>query len=338
MSRKTFGILAAAGALVLTGALSGCGGKSDAKTAAQKDHPEWSKLTITIADNGGDGSEELSKASGVFDDAAYDVKFARFDFGPPLVAAAQSGDIDLGYVGNVPPITGAATALDFRVVGVTRSLNPDQANENIIVPKGSPLKTIADLKGKKIAIPQGSSAHGLALSAIQSVGLTPQDVQFVFLSPADAQTAFSTGKVDAWSIWNPQSALAVKNGARVLAAGLPPIDQTSAYYVASKKALDDPDRRAAVTDAFKRLAQAFAWGNKHEDRFAQAISKETGISLEDAKSTLPSFQRRTTAVLPDDVAAEQKLADNFYNAGEIKTKVDFNAIVDNLLPTDFNVG
>ncbi|UDY23053.1 aliphatic sulfonate ABC transporter substrate-binding protein [Nocardioides sp. Kera G14] len=336
MSRKTFGILGAVASLALSGILAGCGAGSE--VMASGEHPEWGDLTITIADNGGDGSEELSKASGVFDDADYKVKFARFDFGPPLVAAAQTGDIDLGYVGNVPPITGAAKDLDFRVVGTTRSLNPDQASENIIVPKDSPIKTLADLKGKKLAIPQGSSAHGLALSAIQSVGLTTDDVQFVFLDPAAGQTAFSTGKVDAWSIWNPQSALAVEAGARVIAAGLPPIDQTSAYYVASKKSLDDPTRRAAVTDAFKRLAKAFAWGNAHTDDFAKAISKETGISLDDAKSTLPSFQRRTQPVLDSDIEAQQKLADNFYNAGEITTKVDFKQIVDNLLPADYNVG
>ena len=221
-------------------------------------------------------------------------------------------------------------------MGVNRSLHPDEALENIIVPKGSPIKTIADLKGKKIAIPQGSSAHGLALNAIQSAGLSPKDVKFVFLSPADGQTAFSSGKVDAWSIWNPQSALAVDQGARVLVKGLPPLDQSSSYYVASEKSLNDPTRRAALVDAFKRLANAFAWGNDHQDEFVKAISKETGISPDDAKKVLSTFQRRTTAVLPADTAAEQKLADNFFNAGEIDKRVDFSKVVVNLLPAGYD--
>ena len=334
MSPKTFKILAAAGALLAgSGALAGCGSAAVAKDTS---HPEWSKLTFTIADNGGDSTEELSKVSGAFDSAPYKIKFARFDFGPPLVAAAQSGDIDLGSVGDVPPITGAAKSLGFRVVGVNRSLHPDEALENIIVPKGSPIKTIADLKGKKIAIPQGSSAHGLALNAIQSAGLSPKDVKFVFLSPADGQTAFSSGKVDAWSIWNPQSALAVDQGARVLVKGLPPLDQSSSYYVASEKSLNDPVRRAALVDVFKRLGGAFAWGNDHQDEFVKAISKETGISPDDAKKVLSTFQRRTTAVLPADTAAEQKLADNFFNAGEIDKRVDFTKVVVNLLPADYD--
>jgi sulfonate transport system substrate-binding protein len=323
--KKSAAALAAAGLLTLSAALAGCG---SAAVAKDKSHPEWDKLTFTIADNGGDGSQELAKVSHAFDSAPYTIKFARFDFGPPLVAA----------VGDVPPITGAAKSLGFRVVGVNRSLQPSVAQENIIVPKGSPVKSIADLKGKKIAIPQGSSAHGLALNAIQSAGLSPKDVTFVFLSPADGQTAFSSGKVDAWAIWNPQSALAVEQGARVLVKGLPPLDQGSSYYVASEKSLDDPVRRAALVDVFKRLANEFAWGNKHEDDFVKAISKETGISSSDAKKVLPTFQRRTTAVLPADVTAEQKLADNFFNAGEIDTKVDFTKVVTNILPQNYDVG
>src|SRR5881392_3462099 len=76
--------------------------------------------TFTIGDNGGDGSEELSKVTGAFDDAPYKVKFARFDYGPPLVQAAATGDIDLGYVGDVPPITGAAKQFGFKIVAVQR--------------------------------------------------------------------------------------------------------------------------------------------------------------------------------------------------------------------------
>ena len=137
-------------------------------------HPEWSQYTFTIGDNGGDGSEELSKVTGAFDDAPYKIKFARFDYGPPLVQAAAAGDIDLGYVGTVPPITGAAQQYGFKIVATQHGADATKAAENIIVPKDSPIQTLADLKGKKIAIPQGSSAHGLALLALKSVGPDPE--------------------------------------------------------------------------------------------------------------------------------------------------------------------
>ncbi|WP_370128151.1 aliphatic sulfonate ABC transporter substrate-binding protein [Streptacidiphilus sp. EB103A] len=289
-----------------------------------------------MGDNGGDGSEALARITGAFDNASYKVKFARFTYGPPLVRAAASGDIDLGSVGDVPPITGAAKEYGFKIVAVTRSLTPTQPAENIIVPKGSALRTLADLKGKKLAVPQGSSAHGLALNALRSVGLTPKDVQLVFLDPAAGATAFATGKVDAWAIWNPQSALAVKAGARILAKGLPPIGQTSNYYVASDKSLNDPTKRAALTDLLKRLASEFHWAVQHPDQYAKAISQEEGIPLADAKAVLSSLETRVTAVEPADVTLEQQLGDAFLEAGQITKKVDVQSITDNLLPAGYD--
>ncbi|MFD5793045.1 aliphatic sulfonate ABC transporter substrate-binding protein [Streptomyces diastatochromogenes] len=343
MSRRSSRIVAAAGLLALGSTLVACSSTSEAAAPLSSaggsgagSHPEWKKYSFTIGDNGGDGSEELAKITGVFDNAPYKVKFARFTYGPPLVQAAASGDIDLGAVGDVPPITGAAKEYGFKVVAVNRSLTPTQSNENIIVPKGSKLKTLADLKGKKIAVPQGSSAHGLALNALKSVGLSPKDVKLVFLDPAAGATAFNTGKVDAWSIWNPQSAIAVKNGARILAKGLPPIDQTSSYYVASESSLNDKTKRAALTDVLQRLAHEFAWAIKHEDKYAQAISKEEGIPLDDAKASLKAFETRVTPVEKSDIAAEQKLADAFLEAGQITKKVDVSSISDNLLPAGYD--
>ncbi|WP_405718570.1 aliphatic sulfonate ABC transporter substrate-binding protein [Streptomyces sp. NBC_01537] len=340
MSRTTSRLVGAVGFLALAGTLVACGGATQAaaplSSSSAASHPEWSKYTFTIGDNGGDGSEALAKITGAFDSASYKVKFARFTYGPPLIQAAASGDIDLGSVGDVPPITGAAKTYGFKIVAVARSLRPTQAVENIIVPKGSTLKTLADLKGKKLAVPQGSSAHGLALNALKSVGLTPKDVQLVFLDPAAGATAFATGKVDAWSIWNPQSALAVKQGARILAKGLPPIDQTSSYYVASDKSLKDPTRRAALTDVLKRLAGEFHWAVQHPDKYALALSQEEGIPLADAKAVLPSMQTRVTPVEASDIAAEQKLGDAFFEAGQITKKVDVASITDSLLPAGYD--
>lgn len=342
MARRTFTIIGTAGLLALASTLAGCASKSaagplsEAAGSAVNNHPEWSQYTFTIGDNGGDGSQALAAITGVFDNAPYKVKFARFTYGPPLVQAAASGDIDLGSVGDVPPITGAAQEYGFKIVAVQRSLTPSQSQENILVPKGSSIQTLADLKGKKIAVPQGSSAHGLVLNALKSVGLTPKDVQLVFLAPAAGATAFATGKVDAWAIWNPQSAIAVENGARILAKGLPPIDQTSSYYVASDASLNNPTKRAALTDLLERLAQEFAWAVKHPDKYAQAISQEDGISLSDAKAALAADESRVTAVEPSDITAEQQLSDSFLQAGQITKQVDISSIVDGILPAGYD--
>jgi sulfonate transport system substrate-binding protein len=343
MSKKSFRVTFAAVLLTVTSILAACSSSkgpdapltgAGGSTAAS--HPEWSQYTFTIGDNGGDGNEELAKITGAFDDAAYKVKFARFDYGPPLVQAAASGDIDLGSVGDVPPITGAAKQFGFKIIAVQRGADATKAAENIIVAKDSPIQTLADLKGKRIAVPQGSSAHGLALLALKSAGLTPKDVQLVYLSPAAGGTAFNTGKVDAWSIWNPQSALAVKDGARIIAKGLPPIDQANNYYVASEKSLNDPSRRAALADLLTRVAREFNWAQQHPDEYAKAIAKETGVSLEDARTTVDAYPFKITQFLPEDLKAEQALGDAFFEAGEITKKVDVTTIYDNLLPDGFD--
>jgi sulfonate transport system substrate-binding protein len=304
-----------------------------ASTAA---HPEWSQYTFTIGDNGGDGGEELAKVTGAFDGAPYKVKYARFDYGPPLVQAAASGDIDLGSVGTVPPITGAARQYGFKIVATQRGADPTKAAENILVPKDSPIQSLADLRGKRIAVPQGSSAHGLALLALKSVGLTPKEVQLVYLSPAAGASAFNTGKVDAWSIWDPQSSIAVGQGARIIAKGVPPIDQSNNYYVATDKSLNDPVRRAALADVLTRVARIFNWAQQNPDEYATAIAKETGVPQKDARATVDAFPFKITQFLPEDVKAEQALSDAFFEAGEIKKKVDLTTISDNLLPDGFD--
>jgi sulfonate transport system substrate-binding protein len=345
MSLSPHRLTAAIALLAAAGMLAACSSSSADTTSSSAplsgfdpgaaSHHAWSKYTFVIGDNGGDGSKVLSQLTGVFDKAPYKVSFARFTYGPPLVQAAASGDIDLGSVGDVPPITGAATEYGFSVVGVAHYINTKIPDEDIIVPKGSPIHTIQQLKGKKIAVPEGSSANGLVLLALKSVGLTPGDVQLDFLSPAAGATAFESGKVDAWAIWNPQVSLAVQQGARIIAKGLPPIDQSSNYYVAPNRDLTGP-RRAALTDLFERLAAEFTWADRHPAAYAEALSQEDTISLADARAVVPASEIYIAPVKPSDIQAEQALSDAFFEAGQIKKQVNISQVVQSILPPGYN--
>jgi sulfonate transport system substrate-binding protein len=347
MSRIFLRLAGAVTLLAASAALTGCGKGSGGDPAAPLSHfippvdkgadtAAWKNYTFTIGDNGGDGSAPLAQLTGVFDGAPYKVKFANFTYGPPLVQAAASGDIDLGVVGDVPPITGAAKEYGFSIVGVAHPYNSATPDEDILVPKGSPITSLSQLRGKKIAVPQGSSAHGLALLALRSAGLTPQDAHFVFLSPAAGASAFASGKVDAWSIWNPQAALAVKAGARVLAKGMPPIDQLNSYYVAPDKDLSDRSRRAALTDLFERLSAVYVWGTRHPDQLAKAVSTDDGLPLAAAKSVLAFTEFHVTPVTPGDITAEQNLATAFQEADQISKQVNVTQITANILPAGFD--
>lgn len=325
--------------LVAVSSLSACGSDADAaaKEKAKAEHPDWAKLTFTVGEQS-DGIVGLAEESGAFDGAPYEVKWAKFDYGPPLVPAASAGQIDLGNVGAVPPITGAAKDLGFKIVATQSPLHPEDSIEDLIVPKGSPIKELEDLEGKRIAVPQGSSAHGLVLNALASVDLTPDDVELVYLPPAEGAAAFDSGKVDAWSIWDPQASVAVDKGARVLAEGVPPLDYGTGFYVASDATLEDPVRRAALTDLLQRIAEAYQYGNDNLDAWAKLYAKETGLPLDQVEELLPGWRRKLTFVTDEQKKAEQVLATNFLKAGEIDQEVDVEQVVDNVLPEGYDVG
>lgn len=304
-------------------------------TAATSDAKSpWSGLTFTIGQQA-TGIVTLARESGVFSNVPYTVKWALFSYGPPLVAAEDSGQVDIGDVGDVPPIDGAAKDTGFRVVAAETPVNRTEAGNYILVPKGSPITSLADLRGKSVAVPFGSSAHGFLLNAIQSAGLSPKTVDFVNLAPGPGAAAFSSGKVGAWAIWQPQVTIEQQQGARILIAGHPPLDYDTNFYVAALKDLQDPVRRAALTDVLERLARAYQWGDDHIAAWEQAVETETQVSSSVAAIEVPDGLLQVRFVTPELIAAEQKLADDFYASGQIGRPVTASQIVVNLLPAGF---
>lgn len=307
-------------------ALSACGASAQGDAAA-------ARPTLVVGQQAS-GIVSLVKDSGALDGAPYDVKWALFPFGPPLVQAAAAGQIDLGDVGDVPPLNGAAKDLGFKIIAAEVPATPDQASDYLIVPKGSPIRTLRDLRGKRVGVPVGSSAHGLLLNAVKSAGLSAQTVSFVNLAPAALQAAFAGGKVDAAAIWNPQAALDVEKGARVLLAGRPPLDPSVQFYVGSSKTLADPARRRLLADLLQRLGRAYHWGTQHPERWIADVQKETGIDAKTAKIQVDNGKLEVRYVSDRIVAAEQRLADTFLEARQITKPVDVRGILDNLLPRD----
>jgi sulfonate transport system substrate-binding protein len=294
----------------------------------------WSTITFTIGQQAS-GIVTLVNDSGVLTNTPYKVRWALFSYGPPLVAAEDAGQVDIGDVGDIPPINGAAKDTGFRVVAAEEPVTSAEAGDYILVPKGSPIKALADLRGKSVAVPIGSSANGFLLNAIESVGLSPKTVNFVNLAPGPGAAAFDTGKVDAWAIWQPQVSIEQQKGARILIAGHPPLDYDTGFYVASLKDLQNPVRRAALTDLLQRLARAYQWGDDHIAAWEQAVERETQVSPQIAAIEVPNGLIKVRYVTPALVGSEQTLANEFYATGQIAKKVTASQIVDNLLSPSF---
>ena len=164
-----------------------------------------------------------------------EIKWVDFQFGPPLLEAINVGAVDFGFVGDSPPIFAQAGGARIRYVAAVKS---DGNNQAIIVPKDSPIKTIADLKGKRVAFGKGSSAHNLLVAALEKAGLSYGDISPAPLAPADATAAFLKGSVDAWSIWDPYLALAeLKENARVIVFDKD-VHKPNAFYIAGSDFVD----------------------------------------------------------------------------------------------------
>ena len=147
----------------------------------------------------------------------FKVTWTEFPAGPQLLEALNVGAIDFGNTGEAPPIFAQAAGAPLVYVAHEP---PAPRGEAILVPKDSPIKTVADLKGKKVALNKGSNVHYLLVKALEKAGVKYSDIEPTFLPPADARAAFEKGAVDAWVIWDPfQAAAEAATGARTLADG-----------------------------------------------------------------------------------------------------------------------
>lgn len=258
----------------------------------------------------------------VFKPRGIEVKWVEFPFGPPMMEALNTGNIDYGYVGDSPPIFAQAASANLLYVA---AIPTSGKNEAVIVPAESPIKTLADLKGKKIGVGKASSAHNTAIATLEKAGLSPSDVTLVYLPPADALAAFQRGANDAWSIWDPFLSRAEKTlKARVLSwAG--DVHATSSFYIGNKDfTLKNPEIVALLNAEF---AKASKWGEANQPEIVKALHEATGVEV-DALSD--SIARAAFNVIPvtDAVAANQQIiADRFFKLGLIPKQIAVRDIV-----------
>ncbi|AMQ21380.1 sulfonate ABC transporter substrate-binding protein [Geobacillus sp. CAMR5420] len=246
----------------------------------------------------------------------YTVQWSLFPGGPQLLEAMNAGSLDFGHTGEAPPVFAQAAGTPLLYVATTP---PNPAAEAILVPKNSPIRTIADLKGKKVALNKGSNVHYLLVQALEKAGLKLSDIQPVYLPPADARAAFEQGSVDAWVIWDPFLADAeVNGGARILmdAKGLP---KQYGFIVGRNGYVKQyADVAKTVIAQLNKVHQEI---HSSPDEAAKLLAKETKIGEEIWKRTL---SRRGYGVFPltkEVVDAQQRIADRFYEAGVIPKRV-----------------
>jgi sulfonate transport system substrate-binding protein len=272
-------------------------------------------------------AKTLIEVSGEAEDAPYDIEWSSFAAGPPMLEAISAGAIDLGATGDAPPIFAQSAGAPIKIVGVAAGRKPEQSQLSILVPKESPIRTAADLKGKKLAFTQGSAAHWLVLAALEKASLKAGDIQPVYLPAADGLAAFTGGSIDAWAVWDPYVTLGEQHGGRTITTGAG-LTGGFIFQVARAGALDDPKLEAAIGDYLRRLSRAATWAVTHKDVWAEHYAKITKLPAPVVASTLDRFELTWFPIDRSVAEAQQAEADAFAAAGLIPKAIDVNEVFD----------
>lgn len=239
-------------------------------------------------------------------EASAKADWKEFKHGPALLEAINANEVDVGYVGETPPVFAQAGGVNFVYVATDP---PAPKAEAIVVRKDSPIKTLADLRGKKIALNRDSNVHYLLLKALESVKLGAKDVEVVYLAPGDARPAFDSGQVDAWVVWDPFLAAAELAGSRVLANGENLVDNRLFYVARREFAQQRPELLRIVLDEFKSLSD---WESQNPEAASKILAESSGVSCD---ALLLSEKRHAYGLLPitDQILeAQQSIANAFY--------------------------
>jgi sulfonate transport system substrate-binding protein len=301
------------------------GSASASSSASPSSAVNLSSVTLNVGDQKGTGAEAILKAAGLLSTLPFHVSWSDFTSGPPMLEAMASGSVDVGGVGDAPPVFAAAGGEGVEIVGARTVPGGDQ--DAVVVPKGSPITSIQQLKGKKIAYGSGSSGNYNLLTVLNAAKLTTKDVTLVNLQPADALAAFTSGSVDAWDIWPPYvQQVVAQDGAKVLARGSQ-YGSPYSYEVASKSAVASPQKAAAIQVYLTTLDKAYVWAEKHPDAWGAAWASATGLpaSITDVAATVDS----TTPVVINSAVttSEQGLVTQFFKAGLIPSAPNMSGFI-----------
>lgn len=303
--------------------LSGC--SSEEKTNAQ----QKKGVTVNIGVQGSTGVLPYARETKAFERAfkkeGVKVKWNEFSSGPPHFEALASGRLDFGATGGTPLIAGQSGNVDFKAIAVTTD---GKKGNSIIIPKGSKIKELRDLKGKKIAVAKGSSAYNFLYMALDQAGLSDKDIKVVQLQPDEARPALDNGSVDAWSTWEPYATTAIfQTGAKSLADGEDLNINAPSFLVARTQfTKDHPDLTVLFLKTYERVMKQFI---DNPDKVSSEIAKREKLDPKIVSTVLKRSNLILSPATPEFAKAHQEQADFLYKAGGIKKKLDTSKVIEN---------
>ena len=265
----------------------------------------------------------LLRAAGELQGAPYRIEWNVFPVGAPLIEAMKAGAVDFGYVGSSTMTFGLASGAGLKAINVWRFTGP---GSGLLVRGDGPVHSLAELRGRRIAVVRGSPGHLLVVEALRAANIPLEAVALVFLSAGDAKAALASGSIDAWSIWDPYLAIAEQDGGRILATSQQLAPEVECG-VASENAV--ARKRPQLLDFMARVQRAYAWAQTHMDAMAEAYAADTGVPLDIARIVQNRMRVQVLSRVTDEaIATHQQAADVYADIGLIPRRIDIAEVYD----------
>lgn len=321
------------GALIAS--LTACSDDQPEQSAATE-QVDWSAVTLILGDQAR-GLRTVVEAAGTLADAPYKVQWANFQGAAPLFEALRAGAVDLGPAGDTPVLAAATGGTPLKIIAARRSSGRGIA---ILVPAGSNIDSVADLKGRNVVVSsaRGSVSQYLLLRALGEAGVDEADVDVGFVLPTDALSAFNAGQIEAWATFGIYQAFAEEAGAKVLLSGKG-INSGLTFITAADSALQDPRKRCALSDLLRRFEKAFVWAKENPDEYAKAFASANNVPLDISTRLLGWGDEVMSPLRESDIRSLQSIDELFVEHGIFPHAIDAQKLFDqNLYELAANAG
>lgn len=248
----------------------------------------------------------------------YRVEWPEFAAGPQQLEALNTGALDIASTAESPPIFSQAAGATLVYLAANSS---DGRAVSLLVPKNSPIQSVKDLKGKKVAFQKASIGHYLIVRALEKAGLKLSDIESVGLAPPDANVAFSQGKIDAWFIWEPFVTRNVQNNSgRVLVDGGDGLRDTNNFISTNRKFYEE--NREVIKVFLDEVQKAQKWAKNNPKELAQLLAETTQLDPPTLQLMHNKYDFTLVPITEVIINKQQEVAEKWYNLGLIPKKVN----------------
>lgn len=267
--------------------------------------------------------------NGIFEKHGVEVELKFFQTGVEMINGLMAGTHHLNTMGSIPLIAGASNGLDMVLIGhLHGDANVESYSDNTGIVANKSIKSIADLKGKKIALPRGTGAEGYLLGVLAQNKMTASDVTLVSAKPSDLSTALRNGDVDAIAIWETHLSSAAKSieDANVLISGNCDVCYDPGTLITTNAIIKE--RGEQLAKFMLAFAEASQWVRKNLDKAAEINARWSNNDVDVLKAAMrnglndPRMSKLTVETY------KSKTVPGLKTAGKLGGDVDIDKLVD----------